>query len=401
MRLLSRSPGWQLVYGRRKTGKTFLVRQFVPHDAYYFVKRDRTILAQRNDQPPEAVGYEAFLEILWRDLAAGRVLVVDEFHRLEPDFLDRLHAMEKIGRLILVSSTLSFSRNLLESRSPLLGLVQEVPVPLVDLEDALRVAAREDAQKKDSLENAVLLQEPMTSDLVVPQKGGRDNWRSAFESTIRTIPALVGEVFTEERRRVTATYEGILRAIAIGHNRSGEITGHLFSRRLIAKQDPSVIQTYLNSLVNLGILTKIRVYNKNRFIYRHRSPLSQLFYYADERYNISERQTTHQEIDRIVQEVLPRTVEDCIRTALARKFGLEEAIVETRDHEVDVCLLRFDKPEIMVEVKWKKTITKGDLHRAETTLANYPDSRCALFVPDRAKVPETHLEILDVGDLLP
>ena len=31
--------GWLLIYGRRKVGKTFLVRNFIDHDIYILVKR--------------------------------------------------------------------------------------------------------------------------------------------------------------------------------------------------------------------------------------------------------------------------------------------------------------------------------------------------------------------------
>jgi len=30
---------WLLIYGRRKTGKSFLVRRFIKFDEYYFVSR--------------------------------------------------------------------------------------------------------------------------------------------------------------------------------------------------------------------------------------------------------------------------------------------------------------------------------------------------------------------------
>src|SRR3989338_2307251 len=85
---LKKAKGWVLLYGRRKTGKTFLVQHFLPHDAYFFVKRDRGVLEGSRE-----LSQEAFLEALPRDLAAGKTVVVDEFHRLGPDFLDRLHAL--------------------------------------------------------------------------------------------------------------------------------------------------------------------------------------------------------------------------------------------------------------------------------------------------------------------
>jgi len=101
---------WIMVYGRRKTGKTFLLREFVPHDEYFFVKRDKTILTEE-DHKMESMVYETFTEILQRELSNGKTLVVDEFHRLGDDFYDLLHGMKKNGKLILVSSLYPYQKS--------------------------------------------------------------------------------------------------------------------------------------------------------------------------------------------------------------------------------------------------------------------------------------------------
>ncbi|RLE77422.1 MAG: ATPase, partial [Thermoprotei archaeon] len=41
---IKRSLPWVMVYGRRKTGKTFLVENFIPYDKFFFVNRDGTVL---------------------------------------------------------------------------------------------------------------------------------------------------------------------------------------------------------------------------------------------------------------------------------------------------------------------------------------------------------------------
>ena len=128
---------WTLVYGRRKTGKTFLLRKFVPHDEYFFVKRDKTILTEQNDRM-ESMLYDTFTEILQRELSNDKTLVVDEFHRLGDDFFDLLHSMNKNGKLILVSSTLSLSKKILGKNSALMGLFAEIPIPIIHLSNTLK-----------------------------------------------------------------------------------------------------------------------------------------------------------------------------------------------------------------------------------------------------------------------
>ncbi len=143
------------------------------------------------------------------------------------------------------------------------------------------------------------------------------------------------------------------------------------------------------------------VYNKNKFIYKHVSPLVKLFYYADEKYNISERDITKEEVGRIALEIIPKLVEDNIREFLAQKFGLSEAIIETKDYEVDVCLLRFNKPEMVVEVKWKEKLTKTEINRVEEVLCKVKAKKKYLFVQDKSKIKsKLSVDVVDITDFL-
>ncbi len=39
--------GWILIYGRRKVGKTFLIKNFLDYDVFFRVNRDGSILAEK------------------------------------------------------------------------------------------------------------------------------------------------------------------------------------------------------------------------------------------------------------------------------------------------------------------------------------------------------------------
>lgn len=220
----------------------------------------------------------------------------------------------------------------------------------------------------------------------------------------KTIPALIGEIFSEEERTLSAIYEGILRAIAGGKVVSGGIANYLFSRKLIKKDDPSLIQQHLLTLVKLGILKKIQIFNKNRFVYKHSSPLVRLFYLADEKYNIVEREPHEKELTEIIENNFSKLVEDSVREFLARKFGLIEAVAEGKDFEVDACLLKFRKLEVVVEVKWKRQFKKEDIIKAKNNLEKLKSKRKILFIPDKKQVLKfkkelKNIEIMDVEDL--
>lgn len=385
---------WILVYGRRKTGKTFLLTNFIEYDEYFFVKRDKNIISKNN----ESILYETFIEIIRRVLEDNKTVIIDEFHRLGEEFFDFLHHTKKQGKLILISSTLYLSKKIISNKSPLLGLFAEIPISLISLKDTLKSLDKFKFSKKERLELAILLREPIAVDYFDEKVGARKTTAKIILSSIRTIPALVGEIFSEEARELSSVYEGVLRAIAISKVGSGEISSYLFSKKLIKKDDPSIIQQYLNNLISFGIIKKIEIFNKKRFIYKLSSPLSKIFYYIDEKYNLSERKISEAELINIIDELMPRIVEDNIREILAEKYGLKESVVEAKDYDIDGCLLKFKKPEIVLEVKWKK-VDKKDISISEKTLGKINAPKKILFVPNKKKI-SSNLEVMDVEDLI-
>ena len=384
---------WILIYGRRKTGKTFTIRNFIKYDEYFFIKGDRSVLTKDEQQ----ISYETFIELLKRALSQNYTVVVDEFHRLGSDFFDLIHAMKKQGKLILISSTLFLSKKLISGRSPLLGIFAEILIGLIKLQDTLRTLKQFKLPKKEMVELGILLQEPIAIDYFDESKKAREIIAIIIQSSIKTIPALIGEIFVEEERQISAVYEGVLRAVAVNKATSGEISSYLFSKRLIKKDDPSIIQQYLSNLVAFGILKRIEIYQKNKFVYKHTSPLAKIYYYIDEKYNLSERKFTIEEILPIIDELVPRIVEDTIREALAEIYGLRENVFEAKDYDIDGCLLKINKLEIALEVKWGK-ISVEDIKKTEQNMQKIDPKRKILFVQDKAGI-KFDGEVLDVGDL--
>lgn len=391
---------WTLVYGRRKTGKTFMVRNSVLWDRYFFIRRDRTI-----SDDSGTLSYETFIEALRNGLVENKkTIVIDEFHRLPENFFDYLHQIspDRKGRLILVSSTLSLAKRFFSPRSPLLGLFAEMPVPIFSLNETL-AALPKNFPQKDKLELAVLMREPLTIQLL---EGSlfKESLSELIQFSRKAIPSLVGETFSEEERTLSAIYEGILRAVATGKMVSGEISSYLFSRKLLEKDNPSQIQQHLLTLIELGILKRIKVFDQRKFIYKHTSPLVKMFYLADERYTIGERELNPDEIQEIISANLPLIIEDNVREFLSQKLGLIESIAEGSDYEVDGLLLKFNKPEVALEVKWKKNIKREDVVKATKNLNKFTVKRRILFVPDKQmlnpfKRELKSIEIMDVNDL--
>ena len=390
---------WTLVYGRRKTGKSFLCEHYLDFSDYFFVKRDRTIISKRD---AATLSYETFLALLKRGMADGKLVVVDEFHRLGEGFSDELHAMtatERKGRLVLVSSTLHLSKNIIGKNSPLLGFVSEMPIWPISLSDCLAATKKMGLGKKERLELAIMLREPLAVEYADGAGTAEEKIASVLEGSSRTMPALVGEIFSEEERTSSAIYDGIIRAVAGGHVVSTEIADYLHSRRLIKNNDASMLQQYLSNLMAFGILRRVMVLGKGKFIYKHASSLVRLYYYADEKYNFSERRMSGGELSRIITALLPHMVEDEVRNFLSEKLSLSEAVAEGADFEVDGCLMRFKKVQVALEVKWKKEISASDIQKAEKNLSHIPANEKWLFVPDKSQVlHKTSLKIVDIED---
>jgi AAA+ ATPase superfamily predicted ATPase len=389
---------WVLVYGRRKTGTTFLVKTFLEHDEYFFVKRDRSIIIGSSES---VVAYDAFIVILGRMLNEGKTAVVDEFHRLGADFSDYLHYRDKKGKVILISSTLHLAKNLVAEKSPLLGLFAEFPLGLLKIEDVLK-ALPKGTDKKEGIELAVLMSEPLLIGYYKTGMTSAELCQISLSKSKFLVSALVGETFNEEERILTNVYAGILQAIAAGKRISTEISSFLFSRKLIPKDNPGSIQPYLQNLIEIGLIKRTPVINRKTFAYEHVSPLIEMFYYADEKYNLGEIALSRSHFSTMFGSMFPRIVERYIRSFLARKLGLLEGVVTGKDYDVDGCLMRFKKCKIALEVKWKKEVSKEDVLRAEEVLAKVESKRKLLFVPDKGKVRHRSdkIEIVDISDFI-
>jgi len=79
-RKFSKFGDWVYICGRRKTGKTFFVKNFTRWDEYFFVRKDRTVF----DKEGNHLGYETFFELFKRDLGKKEQSLMNfiDCHRL-------------------------------------------------------------------------------------------------------------------------------------------------------------------------------------------------------------------------------------------------------------------------------------------------------------------------------
>jgi len=377
---------WIYICGRRKTGKTFFVKNFLKWDEYFFVRKDGTIF----DKDAKEISYETFFE-LFKEMIGKKRIVIDEFHRLPEKFFDYLHFLGIRGNLIVISSTLWFSKKLLGKGSPLLGLFSLVIFGLVDEKDI--IFSLKNLKKKELIETSVYLREPLLAKKFKPPlKKYLADFLNENKLSIREI---IGEIFEEEERKLSEIYEGIMRAIASGKNISTEISNYLFSKKLISKDNPGYVQRYLDNLVRIGILEKLEIWNKNKFRYLHISPVFDLHFYLDEKYGYIESEIPKNFIGRVTETKIPFHVKQFFRDLLSKLFGMKKVIIE--DPEIDIALTDFKKLKVIAEVKWKKKVSKREIEKIEKVFSNF-DCRKILIVPDK-KALERKPEGIEVWDV--
>lgn len=395
LKKIEESLPWVLIYGRRKTGKTFIIDNFVEHDKFFFVNRDSTVFDKKNG---ELYTYNEFIKV-FREIIEDKRIVIDEFHRLPENFLDYLHSIGTKGNLILITSTLRLAKHLLGRRSPLIGLIRPVKIDLIDEREIL-VKLADELNGKELIETSVYLREVM---LIPYYKRNIQKFITNFlidEKII--IKELIGEIFTEEERELTNIYEGIMKAVAVGKHVSTEISTFLFSRNVLAKDNPGVLQKYLNTLVTMGILEKVKVWGKNKFRYFHHSPLFDMHYYLEEKYSYTEVETPATFIRKVVEAKIPYHVEQFFRNLFVKIFGLQHTKIEEKNFEIDIALFEFKKPKVVAEIKWKKKISRADVKRVEEKLGKFKNCRKILVVPEKnalETVPK-NLEVWCVDDVV-
>ncbi len=384
-----------MLYGRRKTGKTFFVENFMEYDNFFFVNRDATIL-EKNSM--EKYSWQEFFKV-FKEIVGNKRIVIDEFHRLPGEFLDYLHSIGIRGELILITSTLWLAKNMLAKGSPLIGLVSPIRIGLIDEADVLTSLSKE-LKGRELIEASVYLREPS---LIPSFKPPLNEFLTNFLYQNRFfIKGLVGEIFTEEERELTKVYEGVLKAIADGKSVSTEISSLLFSRGLLLKDNPGVMQKYLDILTEMGIIEKIEVFGRKKFKYYHASPVFDLHYYLEEKYSYSEVEISPELVRKVVNVKTPFYVQWFFRNLLSKKLGLVSKIIEEKDFEIDIALFEFKKLKVVGEVKWKEFVNRSEIKSVEEKLSKFSNARKMIIVPDEKvleKEPE-NLELYDADEIL-
>lgn len=345
-----------LIYGRRKVGKTFLVRNFLKHDVYVLVRRGGGFYIE--GVPLAGVeSYDQFLGLLRGWLAEGKRVVVDEFQRLPGDFLDTLQTFEPKGQLILTGSSFHIVREVISHRSPVLGMFSEVRVSLMSPLDIFRGLVKH-AAPMTAFELSPFLRDPWT----LPYFRGRaTSIPDILLLSREAVRALLGEVFLEEEKGLSAVYEGIIRTLAGGKWNLGEVADSLYSRKVLAKPDPHLVRPYFNNMEKMDLVRRIPVFGKKEFRYILRSPIMELGFMLDERYNFFQQDLSSRRMEEVVKAALPFHIERFCGEFFAQLYDGVQEYFYSGDFDIDFIITRGGRPVASGEVKWTAKPSRGDV----------------------------------------
>jgi len=343
---------WVMLYGRRKIGKTYMLKNFIKWDYYFLIGQAGTIWCE--GAPVKKFNMlDDFTEFLIDSLKAGKSVVVDEFQRLPLETLERISSEHPSGQLILSGSSMAIVKKIFGAKSPLLGLLKELKISLIHHDDII---------KKISLNNMIDYATYLRDPWLIPNMEGSDILHDLYNvlTGVRyTIPALLGEIFHEEDRTISEIFEGILGAIGSGYGKPSEIASILYNRGLINRDAPSNVVPYIKNLIDMDILKQVRVFKKKRTIYKMVSPIFSIYYYMNDKYGLERGLPPFSVVKNNLIRAHSLSVEDFIVCALANSFKGD--VRYSYEPEIDGIIVdRRERPLAVIEVKWGR-MSKKDI----------------------------------------
>ncbi len=382
---------WMLVYGRRKVGKTYLIRNFLEHDEYILIKRGGGALFETGSKR-SLDDTEIAMDMIIDRVESGKVVVVDEFQRLPTEFIDKLQMVHPRGQVILMGSSFKIAKDLLSSKSPLLGLLAEVKMTLMKPSEIV-LGLSEHMNPENAIELGTYLRDPWT----IPYFSGTpdDTILRILKHSREAIPALIGEIFLSEERYLSRVYEGILRSLSNGKTTLKEVADQLHSRGLIASNDPSLIRQYISNMESMDLIQRIPVNNRKGNYYSVRSKIMDLYFYIDEKYGFD---LEGMELaNEVYNERSPRHIESFIGEILAQILKGSFEYRMDKDSEVDIIITRRNKTILVGEVKWSEKVKKSDIRKF---LRKVEDFDCRKVLITKKKIDTDEVECLNPDDLI-
>ncbi len=393
---IERLNGWILLYGRRKVGKTFLIKNFLKYDSYFRVKRDGKILAEEFVLS-ELSNLNEFLKIVLGLLKENKTIVIDEFQRLPITVLEEIAVLHPKGRVIFCGSSMRVIKKIFNNRSPLLGLAFQYRLGLVEPSNMFRELLKRKLRVKQAIELAPFLSDVWTLSFFNIKKSSLEAIYDLLKHSKLTMPALIGEIFTEEERELSRVYEAILRLLGAGEWDYREIARVLADRGLIKRADSSLVLPYIKNLVGMGIVETLPLFSSKKKMYRLSSPIMEAFYYLSDRYNFEETSVSLNEVKPTLEKLRNLGIQHWIAGLFAEIYHGQKEYFVSPSKEIDFIITVRKKPIIVGEVKWGKYNNKDILKFKEKS--KHIKAEKVFIVKEKLTSGDKEIKIIDSHDL--
>jgi len=311
---------WTLIYGRRKTGKTTLVKNNLKYDSYVFITDVNSAI-----EDDRIVKIDDVLNDIKATLRKGGIAVIDEFQRLPEVYWSLISTWAPSGVLVALGSSYGIVSKVFDRNSPLLGLFTPLEIGLLLYEDVL-------SQLEDPV-LSVLFRDPW----IIPFINSYEELIERVKEFVLIGKGLIGEVFKEEDKQLTDLYYKILLLLGEGRWRSSEIAGIIQP-----KGGEPTITSMINKMAKMGLVKKIPTLGRENY-YKVESPPLSLVLYAESKYMVSEREVKAPELP------IGKEVQFTVGEMLAKYFGGEQYYSPKED--IDVVIVKRKKPIWAFEVK--------------------------------------------------
>ncbi len=393
---IKRLKGWIVIYGRRKVGKTFLIKNFLDYDSYFRIKRDGKILAEKFALN-EINNLRDFSTSALDLLKQGKTIVIDEFQRLPESLLEEMAAIHPRGRVIFCGSSMRVIKRIFGARSPLLGLTLQYNLGLLRPVNALRELSKR-AEILQAIELSPYISDVWTIPFLRMDKPSTEAVYEILRYSKFTIPALTGEVFTEEERELTRTYETILRLIGAGVWDYREIAKTLTDRGMIARADSSLVLPYIKNLVEMGLVEPLPLFSSRKKMYKLTSSIMEAFYYLDDRYDFGEADVSFDEAGPTLEKLRNLAVQKWVGDFFAEIYQGRKEYFVTPEKEIDFIITVRNRPVVVGEVKWGR-YNRADIIKFKEKTGHIHGKK--VFVVKEKVGPEVDgVKIIDGKDML-
>ncbi|MEM1581487.1 MAG: AAA family ATPase [Candidatus Bathyarchaeia archaeon] len=371
--------GWLLVYGRRKTGKTFLLRTL--REAKYFIFTRSGYCLFEEDKTFSSFNAREAIRLAGSLLDKGETVILDEFQRLPDIFWEEIALHHPNGKLIACGSSLGIIKKVFDRRSPLLGLLAPFKVDIIRYSDAVNASKKICKSLRDALLWGLVIRDPWIIPMVTLEEDLTAEISKKLPIFSASSSGLIGEVFEEEERSLTRVYDAVLRLVGEGLWKPSEISGILTSNNLISG-GLSTVTGLLERLAEMGLIEKITLWKTRgaRHYYKHRSPLLSITYYIDQKLNIAEG--TYKRVDpNLILEVISKEAQFSLGEMLAEyhEGTRSYTILPNGKGDIDIVILdqKGKRPIIGYEVKLGE-IGSNEAKKAIEAIHSYGIPRAGL-----------------------